>query len=273
MMRTTSAKGVGIALTPELYGEVSRDDGGTFDFLELDPDVYHLTDAVEATLAELTERYPMLLHSTRLSICGDNELDKYAVAKTRRFAEITQCDFYSDHLSYTWSGSTNLDLYMPPVFSDEMVDYLRRRVEAVRAQVPCDFVLENVGMLVAQPGSPYSEVDFIAKVIDATGIGLQLNLDSVAISATTHGESPEAYLKLFDLSEVAMVTVVPESSMNPILRKRYGSGIDDLMLRMLGYVLDHSDVDRFMIQGRRGDIKEDFLEFYRVARSTYYEAR
>lgn len=272
-MSATSTAGVGFALTPELYGEVIREGGIAFDFLELDPDAYHLTESVEATLAELAASHPMTLHSTELSICGDNELDERRLAKIERMVRITGCDLYSDHLSYTWAGDVNLDLYMSPEFSDTMLDHLARRVDVLRRRVGCEIALENVGMLLAQPAAQYSEVDFIAAALKEAGISLQLNLDSVAISAETLGLAPEEYLTGFPLDRVSLVTVVPETSMNPVLRRRYGSEINVLMLRMLDYVLSHCDVSRMMVQGRRGDIPEEFIAFYTTAHEAYYRHR
>ncbi|WP_371666632.1 DUF692 domain-containing protein [Streptomyces sp. NBC_00289] len=273
ILQISHAAGVGIALTSELGAEVVCRDGEKFDFIELDPHAIHLTADVESAITELAGRYPIVLHSTRLSICGDNELDRFQIEKTDRIARVTGCEYYSDHLSYTGAGDINLDLYMPPEYSDEMLHYLYDRVNVVRDSTPCPFALENVAMLVTQSKAQYSELDFIDTLLKETGVGLQLNLQSVAVSAITLGQEPEEYLKLFNLDNVAMVTVVPEGSMNPVLRRKYGAGINGLSLRMLKYVLENSSTDRLMVQGREGDDKDEFLRFYRKAYAAYYAVR
>jgi len=270
-MRGTS--GVGINLTPEFFEEATSSEGEQFDFLEIDPALYELSPRVVELMAELSQSVPIAIHSTFMSMCGDNPLDADRVAQVADIVASTGCDIYSDHMSFTWAGDVNLDLYMAPVFDQRMLDWVAKRSSSVRDRVDAPFALENVGMLFDNPEAAYSEVEFLRAATRHAGIALQLNLDSVAVSAHTLGIDPERYLLDFPLDEVVTIAVVPEGSMNPILRRNFGSGLNDMMLRLLDLALEHSSADRVMVQRRFGETAESYAPIYRAVRSVYAQRR
>jgi uncharacterized protein (UPF0276 family) len=272
-VRERQAVGVGTNLRPDMYEWVTGVHGQSVDFLELDPDTFQLTRSVEERLRALRQEFPFILHSTSLSICGDNPFDQTYLRRIARFVEVVGADVYSDHLSFTRAGDVNLDLYMCPVFTDQMLEWLAVRTGVVRSAVPTDFALENVGMLFEPPGSDYTETQFVAKVVDRTGVPLQLNLDSVAVSASTIVVDPEEYLLRFPLDDVVTIAVVPEQSMNPMLRRRYGRGINQLMLRMLESALRHSQCTRVMVQGRPGDSFGELLDVLEASKDLFQRTR
>jgi len=267
------ALGVGVNLTPEYYGQIAIDRSVPYDFLEIDPHDFNLTEPVRRTFSEIARRYPVVLHSTTLSLCGDAPLDAGQLGVVGEFARLVGSQVYSDHLCFTRAGNLNLDLYMTPAFTDEMLHWVRARVETVIAATGVPFVLENVGMIVGQPGSGYTETEFLRQVAATSGAGLQLNLDSVAVSAAAVGRSPLDYLQQFPLDLVETVAVVPKASMNPALRAEYGQDIDKSVLEMFDAVMAGSPVERVMVQRRPGDSSAGFDGFYLAVRDIYDKHR
>jgi len=267
------ATGVGVNLTPEFYGQVMIDRAVPYDFLEVDPTVFDLSDDVRDTFLTVSRTYPIILHSTIMSLCGDAPFDLEELEKIAKFAEIVASPIYSDHLSFTWAGDINLDLYMSPIFNDEMLTWVRSRVASIETATSLPFIAENVGLMINQVGSQYSEVEFLKRLTLDVGVPLQLNLDSVSVSAATLGRSPVDYVQEFLFENIETIAVVPEGSMNPALRRSYGEGLDATTLGMLEVVLRGTDVDRVMVQRRSGDEDAGFNEFYNAARQIYASSR
>jgi uncharacterized protein (UPF0276 family) len=254
------AVGVGVNSSPSFHLEVMRHARGAFDFVELDPEHYLLErPGVAELLGEFRGAYPVVLHSTTLSIAGDNALDLELLAQSQRVAGLTGACLYSDHLSFSHAGPDRLDLYMPPIYSAEMVGWVKRRARAVRSHVAVPFAVENVGQLLDAPFADFSEHEFFAAIWRDAGVALQLNLDSTAISAATLGVDPLEYLATFPFEAVVTIAVVPEQSMNPILRQRFGANLDTLALRMLDLALSRSDARRVMVQRRYAEDSLDAL--------------
>lgn len=267
------AKGVGVNLTPEFYGQVMTQRTVPYDFLEVDPTVFDLTDDIRETFAEVSREYPIVLHSTTMSLCGDAPLDLAELAKISEFAKVVGSSVYSDHLCFTWAGDINLDLYMTPVFNDEMLRWVGLRADAIERSVSLPFVAENVGLMIAQEGGQYSETDFLRRVNTDAGVPIQLNLDSVSVSAATLGLSPIDYVSEFLFENIETVAIVPEGSMNSALRQTYGDGLDTMTLSMLDIVMGGSDVERVMVQRRAGDEDNGFDDFYMAARDIFARHR
>lgn len=267
------AHGVGVNLTPEFYGQVMTERAVPYDFLEVDPTLFDLSEDVRATFSALALVYPIVLHSTTMSLCGDAPLDLGQLSKIADFAQTVGSQVYSDHLSFTWAGDINLDLYMTPLFSDEMLDWVSLRARAIESVTLLPFVAENVGMMISQQESDHSETEFLRIINAERGVPIQLNLDSVSVSAATLGLDPREYVQEFLFENIETIAVVQEASMNSGLRKTYGSGIDAMTLAMLDTVLGGSDVQRVQVQRRSGEQDPGFDSFYMAVRDLYAKHR
>ena len=264
--------GVGVNITPDFYdGLLASPD--LYDFLEIDPELFVLTPTVERTLAGLARRYPFVLHSTSLSICGDNEIPVRLLDTVEHLADILSATVYSDHLSFTRAGQVDLDLYMAPVFDHSMLDHLERRIRTVRDRIGPAFALENVGQLFVQSDSDLAESDFLLALVERTGVPVQLNLDSVVISADTLGVTPHEHLRSFPLDAVTTIAVVPETAMNVMLKRAYGARIDELTLELLDESLRRCPARRVVVQRRPGHAPQEFAEFLGRAREIYASQR
>jgi uncharacterized protein (UPF0276 family) len=274
MVASSIAHGVGINAMPEFHDEIASHDGTLFSFVELDPEEYVPSHPVVGELlAGWAERFPIVLHSTSLSLCGDNDLPRDLLARVGHVASLTGARAYSDHLSVSWAGDIELDLYMSPVMNDEAVAWVRSRVRSVERWLGIPFALENVGMLMRPNHSTYTETEFLHRALRAADCGLQLNLDSVAISAATLGVDPLDYLRDFPWEHVVTVTIVPETCMNPVLRIRYGSDLDGLMFSMLDLALRRSPARRVVVQRRNGNSLASLQTHFEQAGALYRRHR
>lgn len=266
-------KGIGVNISP-IFGSNAHEEVmaqiGSIDFLEIDPEAFSLDDpAFVEILRKYKEHFGLTLHSTSLSLCGDQPVDMKLVSTVGAFLSATDAPFYSDHLSFMQAQDVLLDLYMCPAFTEEMLAWTERRVDEVMRATASPFIMENVGALFQLRAACYTEPEFIRRLLDKTNAGLMLNLDSVAISAATFSRDPVEYLLEFPLDRVVTISLVPESCMNPIMRNRFGCNLDSVLWKLLDVALAHSPASLVTLQRRRCNSLDSLANELSAIRGTY----
>ncbi|MEN9658213.1 MAG: hypothetical protein RL571_1678 [Pseudomonadota bacterium] len=264
--------GLGVNASPGITSDFITDiidSDFSIDFIEINPEEFDLDCPKSMGLINrLMNECPLVLHTTTLSLAGSNNLSNKYLNDIRMFGDKAKSLYYSDHLSFIDSGDIRLDLYTPPIFTNELMHIVCDRINKVKNTTKLPFVFENVGLLFPPLKTDYSEVDFIKNVLYTTDSKLMLNLDSVAISASTLKLDPLKYLSTFPLDKLQSITFVPRSCMNPIMAEIFGVGIDSLMLEMTEYILQKSDVNMITLQRRQGNtmasVKKEFLEIKQI---------
>lgn len=245
-------KGVGIGYSPFLHNDTVSS-LKEIDFIELTPEDISKRVPLEENmhLKDLKDKIVITLHGNDLSIASaSHSLDLDLINHVKELAKYLNSPFYSDHLSYTREIDIDLELYMPPAFSEESAVEIIKNVSLVKKITELDFHLENVASLVNIPGIDFTEGSFITKICRETDSGVILNLDSIAISSNTYNIDPIDLINSYPLDCIESITIVPESCMNPMLKKYYGNNLDKTMWFLLEHVLNKSSAKSVLIQRR-----------------------
>ncbi len=270
-------EGIGVNISPiigpNVHDEVMAQIGH-IDFLEIDPEAFSLINPAFLEKVEVYKKhFGLTLHSTSLSLCGDQPIDMTLMRTVEDFLNVTGAPFYSDHLSFSQVQDVLLDLYMCPAFTEEMLAWAEFRVTEVVRATGSTFLMENVGALFRFRSGCYSESKFIQRLTDKTDVGLMLNLDSIAISAATYRRDPVEYLLEFPLDRALTISVVPESCMNPIMRQRFGSNMDSVLWKLLDVALARSPASLVTLQRRNGNSLASLANELSVIRGVYSDHR
>ncbi|MDQ0176248.1 MbnB/TglH/ChrH family RiPP precursor modification enzyme [Bacillus chungangensis] len=246
--------GIGIGYQPDLH-EDTMANLSKYDFIEVAPENFigmnSLKDNLKAN--EIRGQLPISLHGINLSLASSRNFEKKneLLRGVKEIANWFDSPFYSEHLSYTTEKEIDLDLYMPPIFNEASVENVIKNIKHVKNELGLDFHIENVASLVNYTlEADMTEGEYVSKVCEASDSGIILNLDSIAISSHTYKIDSVELLNSYPLHRVISITVVPESCMNPMLRKFYGTNIDQLMWSMLEYVFKNSPANSVLIQRR-----------------------
>ncbi len=145
-------------------------------------------------LREVRARYPVVLHGVSLSIGSTDPLDaRYLDAVAALCAEVEPAAV-SDHLCWTGLGGHNVHDLLPLPYTEEALDHVARRVDAVQARLGRRLVLENPSSYVELAGAELGEAELLAALARRTGCGLLLDVNNVYVSCANHGWDAAAYL-------------------------------------------------------------------------------
>jgi uncharacterized protein (UPF0276 family) len=146
-------------------------------------------------LQQIAERYPVVMHGVSLSIGSTDPLDFDYLAKLKRLAGEVRARWISDHLCWTGiAGRTSHDL-LPLPLTEGALAHVAARVRTVQDFLERPLVLENPSSYITFAASTIPEWEFLARLTDATGCRLLLDVNNVYVSSRNHDFDPNEYLR------------------------------------------------------------------------------
>ncbi len=189
------------------YRKVHRDAllaGGGPRVLEVMPDHFF---ADPSAIEPLAERYPIVVHDVGLSIAtaGHDELRRTRVARIKQLAALARPVLVSDHLALTRSPS-GIDVgHLAPIWrSEAQLAIVIDGVRALQDVLGLPIALENIAAPLELPGG-MPEPEFFARLVDATGCGMLLDLTNLLFNARNQSFDVRARLREYPLEAVQQV--------------------------------------------------------------------
>ncbi len=145
-------------------------------------------------LERVRRDYPVVLHGVSLSIGTTDPLDRSYLDRLRELASSVEPAWVSDHLCWTGVRGHNAHDLLPLPYTEEALDHVVARVEAVQEHLGRRIALENVSTYLGFAGSTLPEWEFLAQVAVRADCGILLDVNNVYVSSVNHGFDPEKYL-------------------------------------------------------------------------------
>ncbi len=146
-------------------------------------------------LAQLAERYKMVMHGVSLSIGSTDPLNFDYLARLKRLASQTKAHWVSDHLCWTGVAGRNTHDLLPLPFNEETLAHVAQRVRTVQDYLERPLVLENPSSYVTFATSTISEWEFLSRVAEEADCGILLDVNNVYVSSVNHDFDPAEYLR------------------------------------------------------------------------------
>lgn len=145
-------------------------------------------------LAQIAERYPVVMHGVSLSIGSTDPLDFDYLRRLRRLAHAVRARWISDHLCWTGvAGRTSHDL-LPLPMNEESLRHVIQRVRIVQDFLEQPLVVENPSSYLTFASSTMPEWEFLGRLVQATGCKLLVDVNNIYVSSRNHGFDPLDYL-------------------------------------------------------------------------------
>lgn len=202
-----SPDAAGLGLRRTLLPQLRSAAPGSFDFLEAAPENWiGVGGALGEAFAELSARYPIVLHGLSLSVGGPAPLDDTLVTKIRKLMDAHRCPIYSEHLSAC--GDTQGQLYdlLPLPFCEEAVRHVAARIRRVQDILGRRIAIENISYYAA-PFQDMPEIDFVNAVLAEADCLLLLDVNNIVVNATNHRYDPDAFLAALPGERIAYLHV------------------------------------------------------------------
>lgn len=145
-------------------------------------------------LEQLRRDYPMVMHGVSLSVGSTDPLDLDYVRKLKALAAHVQAAWVSDHLCFTGVMGRHTHDLLPIPYTEEALAHVTSRVHAVQEALGRSLVLENASSYLTFDGDTLSEPEFLSALVKATGCGILLDINNVAVSCFNHGWDAIAYI-------------------------------------------------------------------------------
>ncbi|MBI4349311.1 MAG: DUF692 domain-containing protein [Elusimicrobia bacterium] len=204
----------------------------------------HFLDRPESwpSLARLKSFLPVVAHGVDLSLGSAEGLDAGYVRKLVEFLDALRPAWFGEHIAFTRAGGRRLGHLGPLPFNEESVRALSRNLAAVRPELPCPVILENISTPFPMPGTTWCEPEFIRRVLDACDCGFLLDLHNLHADAHNQGFDASMTLDALPVERVVEVHIaggfrdgrwLVDSHTRPVPEEVYG-----LLARLRGHGVD-----------------------------------
>ncbi|PZW54646.1 SagB-type dehydrogenase family enzyme [Pseudomonas sp. URMO17WK12:I6] len=192
-----------------------------FDYVEFQPTHCIL----QPRLLDVSARVPSLLHSSSLSLGSVGiAMDREFLNMTRRLCDKTRSPWLAEHISWSRFHGGDTQHFILPTLAQEVADTVVANAIELRELTATLLVLENAPRLFSLPGGEeLPEGEFISSVVERSGAGFLLDLDSAMATARTQGYDLNDYLRSLPLDRLIEVhTGHPQRDWD-ILRQLFAS--------------------------------------------------
>ena len=163
---------------------------------------------VHEPLVDLRDRgVPIVVHGLGLGLGGAARPDRRRLRHLAACAEVLRAPLVSEHLAFVRAGRFDSRHLLPVPRTGEALGVVAENVAEARASLPVPLALENIATLLEWPDDELAEADFVAEVVNRTGVSLLLDVANLYANARNQGTDPAAALDRLPLDRIAYLHV------------------------------------------------------------------
>ncbi|MFF3826479.1 DUF692 domain-containing protein [Streptomyces griseus] len=204
--------GIGIGWRPEIADEVEALAG--IDWVEAVAEnlcADHLPDS----LVRLRERGVRVVpHGVALGLGGADRPDPVRLASLAARAELLGTPLVTEHIAFVRAGgpltaSPRLEAghLLPVPRTRDALDVLCENVRIAQESLPVPLALENIAALITWPGEELTEGQFLAELVERTGVRLLIDVANLHTNHVNLGQDPAKALDELPVEAIAYVHV------------------------------------------------------------------
>ncbi|MGW5693669.1 DUF692 domain-containing protein, partial [Streptomyces asiaticus] len=204
--------GTGIGWRPEIADDIARLPG--IDWVEvvaenICPD--HVPDA----LRRLRERGTTVVpHGVSLGLGGASRPDPGRLRALAERAEALGSPLVTEHIAFVRAGgpltaspAMEAGHLLPVPRTRDALDVLCENVRIAQDALPVPLAVENIAALISWPGEEMTEGQFLAELVERTGVRLLIDVANLHTNHVNRGEDPAKALDELPTSAIAYVHV------------------------------------------------------------------
>ncbi|MEU1487965.1 DUF692 domain-containing protein [Streptomyces sp. NPDC005752] len=204
--------GIGIGWRPEIADAVEALPG--IDWVEAVAENL-CTDHLPESLVRLRERgVTVVPHGVALGLGGAGRPDPGRLAGLAARAELLGTPLVTEHIAFVRAGgpptaSPVLEAghLLPVPRTWDALDVLCENVRIAQDSLPVPLALENIAALISWPGEELTEGQFLAELVERTGVRLLIDVANLHTNHVNRGEDPATALDELPVEAIAYVHV------------------------------------------------------------------
>ncbi|MFI5653663.1 DUF692 domain-containing protein [Streptomyces anulatus] len=238
--------GIGIGWRPEIADEVEALAG--IDWVEAVAEnlcAGHLPDS----LVRLRERGVRVVpHGVALGLGGADRPDPVRLASLAARAELLGAPLVTEHIAFVRAGgpltaSPRLEAghLLPVPRTWDALDVLCENVRIAQDSLPVALALENIAALITWPGEELTEGQFLAELVERTGVRLLIDVANLHTNHVNLGQDPAKALDELPVEAIAYVHVAGGVERNGVWHDTHAHPVTAPVLQVLAELRSRVD--------------------------------
>ncbi len=161
-----------------------------------------LSSEIMRELRNVGKAAEIIVHGVGLSIGSHEGWSPTYLRLLDEFLEQIDVAWHSEHLAYTKVDGEHLGIMLAMPKTDEALDMVCERVQAIQERYRLPFLLENVVHVIPDAPAKYTDAGFLNALVDRTGCGLILDAYNLECDAHNHGFDIPSFLNELDATHV-----------------------------------------------------------------------
>lgn len=178
-------------------------------------------------LEHVAAHRPIVMHGVSLSIGSAEPLDMDYVDAIAALAERVKAAWVSDHLCWTGIAGYNSHDLLPMPLTEASLAHVVDRIGRVQDRLGRPLVLENPSSYLQYRSDQMPECEYIARMAEASGCGLLLDVNNVWVSSVNHGFDAEAYIDAIPPDHVVQIHLAGPTDCGTHLLDTHDSPVRD----------------------------------------------
>lgn len=146
---------------------------------------------------------PVVPHGVALSLGGAEPVQRARVRRLAACAEALGAPIVSEHVAFVRAAGIEAGHLLPVPRTREALDALTANIRRTRQNLPVPLALENIASFIEWPESNLTEAEFLAELVERTGVLLVLDVANVYANARNRGRDPHRELARLPVEQVA----------------------------------------------------------------------
>ncbi|MFI7082275.1 DUF692 domain-containing protein [Streptomyces anulatus] len=238
--------GIGIGWRPEIAAEVESLSG--IDWVEAVAEnlcADHLPDS----LVRLRERgVTVVPHGVALGLGGADRPDPVRLASLAARAELLGAPLVTEHIAFVRAGgpltaSPRLEAghLLPVPRTWDALDVLCENVRIAQDSLPVPLALENIAALITWPDEELTEGQFLAELVERTGVRLLIDVANLHTNHVNLGQDPAKALDELPVEAIAYVHVAGGVERNGVWHDTHAHPVTAPVLEVLAELRSRVD--------------------------------
>lgn len=205
------------------------------DFLEVHSENYFQAGGPALHgLLQTAARYPLSLHGVGLSLGSADAMSESHLDKLACLAERVSPVLLSEHLSWSGVDGRFINDLLPLPRSRAALALLSMRIDRVQQRLGRRILVENLSAYVDFAEQDFSEGEWLAAVLEASGCGLLLDINNLYVNAHNFGFDPLRELACLPAGCVGEYHLAGHAVEDTLLIDTHGSAVCDPVWTLFG---------------------------------------
>ncbi len=163
-------------------------------WFEIHPENFLANPHATELLMEVSQHYPVSIHTVGVSIGSASGVDHSHLARIRALIDAVDPILVSGHLAWSTHAGEYLNDLLPLPYDDETLRLLVTHIDEVQGRLGRPYLVENPSSYVGFGTSTMTEVEFLSELVSRTGCQLLCDVSNVHLSAHNMGYDARQYI-------------------------------------------------------------------------------